>query len=123
MKIAIIRQKYAPYGGAENFSARYIERLAALGYEIHIFAREWKISGNPKIHLHQIPVKSKSSTFRLLEFNRKVQLELSRHSFDLIQSHEKTTTQDIYRAGDGCHKEWLAQRKKFYPFMGFILNK
>jgi UDP-glucose:(heptosyl)LPS alpha-1,3-glucosyltransferase len=120
MKIAIIRQKYAPYGGAEKFSAQYIDRLAQLGYEVHIFAREWKTSGYPNVHLHQISVKSKSSTLRLLEFNQEIERELSKYSFDLIQSHERTTTQDIYRAGDGCHKEWLAQRKKYYPIKGWL---
>lgn len=120
MKIAIIRQKYAPYGGAEKFSAQYIDRLAQLGYEIHIFAREWKTSGHPNVHLHPISVKSKSSTLRLLEFNQEIERELSNHSFNLIQSHERTTFQDIYRAGDGCHKEWLAQRKKYYPIKGWL---
>jgi UDP-glucose:(heptosyl)LPS alpha-1,3-glucosyltransferase len=27
-----------------------------------------------------------------------------------VQSFERTVGQDIYRAGDGCHREWLAQR-------------
>ncbi len=120
MKIAIIRQKYASYGGAEKFSAQYIDRLAQLGYEVHIFAREWKTSGHPNVHLHQVSVKSRSSTLRLLEFNQEIERELSKHSFDLIQSHERTTSQDIYRAGDGCHKEWLAQRKKYYPIKGWL---
>ncbi len=120
MKIAIIRQKYASYGGAEKFSAQYIDRLAQLGYEVHVFAREWKTSGHPNVHLHPISVKSKSSTLRLLEFNQEIERELSKYSFDLIQSHERTTFQDIYRAGDGCHKEWLSLRKKYYPIKGWL---
>ncbi|NOY64445.1 MAG: glycosyltransferase family 4 protein, partial [Nitrospirae bacterium] len=35
-----------------------------------------------------------------------------RREFDVIQSHDKTLLQDIYRAGDGCHREWLKQRLK-----------
>jgi UDP-glucose:(heptosyl)LPS alpha-1,3-glucosyltransferase len=31
-------------------------------------------------------------------------------NYDIIQSHDKTLYQDIYRAGDGCHIEWLRQR-------------
>ena len=120
MKIAIIRQKYASYGGAEKFSEQYINCLAQLGYEVHIFAREWIISGLPNVHLHPISVKSKSSTLRLLEFNKEIERELPKYSFDLIQSHERTKFQDIYRAGDGCHKEWLAQRKKYYPVKGWL---
>jgi UDP-glucose:(heptosyl)LPS alpha-1,3-glucosyltransferase len=32
---------------------------------------------------------------------------------DLVFSLERTLRQDIYRAGDGCHREWLAQRQRF----------
>ena len=35
---------------------------------------------------------------------------LRKQRFDIIQSHDKTLYQDIYRAGDGCHIEWLRQR-------------
>ncbi len=35
---------------------------------------------------------------------------LKKQRFDIIQSHDKTLYQDIYRAGDGCHIEWLRQR-------------
>ncbi len=40
---------------------------------------------------------------------------IGKESFDIIQSHEKTWKQDVYRVGDGCHKEWLEQRKRFLP--------
>jgi len=36
-------------------------------------------------------------------------------NFDLVQSHERVPCGDIYRAGDGVHKEWLRQRKKIIP--------
>ena len=36
---------------------------------------------------------------------------LSREPFDIVHSFERTVSQDIYRAGDGCHKEWLRVRK------------
>ncbi|MEF9426232.1 MAG: hypothetical protein L0956_03325, partial [Candidatus Mariimomonas ferrooxydans] len=44
---------------------------------------------------------------------------------DIIQSHDKTLYQDIYRAGDGCHIEWLRQRWKStgtYGKLSIILN-
>lgn len=40
---------------------------------------------------------------------------LKREHFDIIHSFERTLYQDIYRAGDGCHREWLAQRRKIDP--------
>ena len=41
MKIAIIRQKFVLYGGAEQFADSYIHQLAESGHEIHIFANQW----------------------------------------------------------------------------------
>jgi UDP-glucose:(heptosyl)LPS alpha-1,3-glucosyltransferase len=34
----------------------------------------------------------------------------SKVRFDIVQSFERTVGQDIYRAGDGCHREWLLRR-------------
>jgi UDP-glucose:(heptosyl)LPS alpha-1,3-glucosyltransferase len=30
--------------------------------------------------------------------------------WDVVQSHERTLGQDVYRAGEGCHRAWLAAR-------------
>ena len=38
---------------------------------------------------------------------------LNREAFDIIHSFERTLYQDIYRAGDGCHREWLARRAPY----------
>jgi UDP-glucose:(heptosyl)LPS alpha-1,3-glucosyltransferase len=38
--------------------------------------------------------------------------ELTRRRFDLVQSHERIACCDVYRAGDGVHAEWLAQRSR-----------
>ena len=40
MKIAIVRQKYVNYGGAENFVSEYTTHLANAGHNIHIFANQ-----------------------------------------------------------------------------------
>jgi UDP-glucose:(heptosyl)LPS alpha-1,3-glucosyltransferase len=42
---------------------------------------------------------------------------LQEQSFDIIHSFERTLYQDIYRAGDGCHREWLIQRRKLDPWL------
>ena len=41
MKIAIIRQKFVIYGGAEKFVQGYIHQLAEDGHDIHVFANQW----------------------------------------------------------------------------------
>ncbi|MBT3922906.1 MAG: glycosyltransferase family 4 protein [Nitrospina sp.] len=115
MKIAIIRQKFVLYGGAEQFVQGYIHQLAEAGHDIHIFANQWTPSSHPNIHVHHIPTYNINSFIRTLSFAWFSAKAVEKESFDIIQSHEKTWKQDVYRVGDGCHKEWLKQRKRFFP--------
>jgi UDP-glucose:(heptosyl)LPS alpha-1,3-glucosyltransferase len=42
-------------------------------------------------------------------FARAVCRELEKRPFNLVQSHERIACCDVYRAGDGVHREWLRQ--------------
>jgi len=112
MKLAIVRKKYTFHGGAEGFSQNLITRLAALGNEIHIYAIEWSGAPSRNIHYHKVPAIEFLSFLRDLSFliSSFFILRRDRKNLDIIQSHDKTLFQDIYRAGDGCHIEWLRQR-------------
>jgi UDP-glucose:(heptosyl)LPS alpha-1,3-glucosyltransferase len=48
---------------------------------------------------------------------------LKKSRYDIIHSFERTLYQDIYRAGDGCHKEWLAQRSKIESPVKGVVNR
>jgi len=115
MKIAIIRKKYTFHGGAEGFSQSLINHLVKKGHEIHIFAIKWQKDAEIKnLYFHKIPAITFNSflrdlSFAIYSYNT---LKKYRNEFDIIQSHDKTLFQDIYRAGDGCHREWLRQRLK-----------
>lgn len=113
MKIAVIRQKYVNYGGAEGFSAEHTLQLAKAGHEVHIFASSWTSPDLPNIHFHKVPTIRLNSYLRYLSFAWMAERLVRREKFDVVQSHERTWSQDIYRAGDGCHKEWLEQRGKY----------
>ena len=117
MKIAIIRQKFVLYGGAEQFADGYIHQLANSGHEVHIFANQWARSNHKNIHYHKVPTLNLNAFFRTLSFSRRVVKKIRKQQFDIVQSHEKTLLQDIYRAGDGCHKKWLNQRAKQFSFI------
>ena len=112
MKIAIIRQKFVLYGGAEQFADGFIHQLAESGHEVHIFANRWTPSHHKNIHHHFVATLNFNSFFRTLSFARTVAKEIREENFDIVQSHEKTWSQDVYRAGDGCHIKWLHQRGK-----------
>ncbi len=117
MKIAIIRQKFVLYGGAEQFVQGYIQQLAEAGHDIHIFANQWSSSDHPNIHLHHVRTFKLNAFIRTLSFAWFAARAVGKESFDIIQSHEKTWEQSVYRVGDGCHKEWLEQRKRFLPVL------
>ena len=123
MKIAIIRQKFVLYGGAEQFVQGYIHQLAEAGHDIHIFASQWSPTSHPNIYFHHVPSFKVNAFIRTLSFAWFAARAVSKGSFDIIQSHEKTWKQNVYRVGDGCHKEWLEQRKLLIPKLkGFFLS-
>ena len=47
MKLAIIRQKYTPYGGAEKFVSQALQTLSESdNLELLLFTRKWQDSSN-----------------------------------------------------------------------------
>lgn len=108
MKLAIVRQKYTPFGGAERFVERALEALRARNVDVSIIAREWQgdtrgLRVNP-FYLGR--------TWRDAGFAHGVQRLIAEQRFDLVQSHERIPGCDIYRAGDGVHATWLQLRNK-----------
>jgi UDP-glucose:(heptosyl)LPS alpha-1,3-glucosyltransferase len=116
MKIAVIRQKYVNYGGAEQFVSEYTTHLANAGHDIHIFANQWTSSDHPNIKVHPVRAIKLNSFLRTLSFASFSARAVRADSFDIVQSHERTWFQDVYRAGDGCHREWLERRADYLPF-------
>ncbi len=115
MRIAIIRKKYTFHGGAEGFSQNFIRQLTDTGHEVHLYAMKWEGTPLPQnLFFHKVPAIAFNSFLRDLSFSISsfIMLRNKRGYFDIIQSHDKTFYQDIYRAGDGCHIEWLRQRWK-----------
>lgn len=130
IKLALIRQKYRPDGGAERFLARAIEALKE-DVELTIFTRKWQQHTGAKI-VECNPVKW-SRISREKGFAKAVCEQVGKREFDLIQSHERIPCCDIYRAGDGVHREWLKQRARIIspiakaitritPFHNYVLE-
>lgn len=126
MRIGIVRKKYIFHGGAEGFSQNFIKHLADAGHEIHIFAITWSApTGVQNLYFHKVPAITFNSTLRDISFAFSSYMLLKRKRFDIIQSHDKTLYQDVYRAGDGCHIEWLVQRWKrtgLFGKLSIVLN-
>jgi UDP-glucose:(heptosyl)LPS alpha-1,3-glucosyltransferase len=108
LKLALIRQRYTPYGGAERFVARAMAALQDRGAQVTIVTRRWTGDGDALV----VNPFYLGSLWRDWSFARGVCATLARHDFDLVQSHERIACCDVYRAGDGVHREWLAQRAR-----------
>ena len=105
--IALVRQRYVRDGGAERFVSRALDALRSRNVSLTLVTREWRggegfevITCNP-FYLGRL--------WRDWSFARVVCRELGKRAFDLVQSHERIACCDIYRAGDGVHREWLKQ--------------
>jgi len=112
MKLAIVRQKYTPFGGAERFVERALAALRANNVDVSIIAREWQGEGVDNPHGVRVNPFYLGRTWRDAGFARAVQGLIAQHGFDLVQSHERIPGCDIYRAGDGVHATWLELRNK-----------
>ena len=119
MHIAIVRQKYTPFGGAERFVSNAISHLAQhkKGHtDVTLISRHWQDDNltNTTFNLicvspHYFP---KTSLIRDKSFAKAVQSIIKHQHFDIVQTHERIPGCDIFRAGDGVHATWLEQRAK-----------
>jgi len=110
MKIALVRARYNPFGGAERFAARAMQALASQKVTVTIIARSWKAQGAGSLRFLRCDPFYLGSTWRDWSFARAVRRLVENEHFDLVQSHERIPGLAIYRAGDGVHAAWLARR-------------
>jgi len=112
VKLALIRQKYTDFGGAERYVSQLARRLLERGHEVHILGLEWRSRESDGLVFHRLPA-GRGPTFRRLRaFAREAARAVEAGGFDLVHSFERTYAQDVFRAGDGCHAEFLARRAR-----------
>ncbi|MGH8674761.1 MAG: glycosyltransferase family 4 protein [Burkholderiales bacterium] len=107
-RIALVRQRYNPFGGAERFIERALASLERLGAEVTLIAREWRDASARRVLRVNPPYIG--SLWRDAGFARAARAAWTRERFDLVQSHERIPGCDVYRAGDGVHRQWLEYR-------------
>ncbi len=113
MRLALIRQRYNPYGGAERFVARALDALRREGVAVSVIAREWQVSGDGVAgELVRCNPPYLGRLWRDASFARAACRAVAEHGFDLVQSHERIACCDLYRAGDGVHAQWLDNRRR-----------
>jgi UDP-glucose:(heptosyl)LPS alpha-1,3-glucosyltransferase len=113
VRIALVRQRYNPYGGAERFIERALPALERSGVDVSLIARNWQ-SGAPGWEARKVLLANPfyiGNLWRDRSFARAARAAWQAGNFDLVQSHERIPGCDVYRAGDGVHAEWLDIRR------------
>ncbi|MEO6927952.1 MAG: glycosyltransferase family 4 protein, partial [Casimicrobiaceae bacterium] len=110
MRLAIIRQRYTPFGGAERAVENALEALLERDVAITLYTRAWPQTKLALIEPSIIDPFYLGSLWRDWGFQRGVCRAVSKARLDLVQSHERLCCCDIFRAGDGVHAVWLDER-------------
>lgn len=111
MHLAIIRQRYTPFGGAERFVSQALDALAGQGVALSLYTRQWP-GGESAFQPVLCNPFYLGSLWRDWSFGRAVCSAITRDRPTLVQSHERIPCCDIFRAGDGVHRVWLDERKR-----------
>ena len=109
MRVALVRQRYSPYGGAERFVERALPALERAGVELTLISR--RAEGWGARRFLEVDPFYVGNAWRDASFAAAARTAWEAGGFDLVQSHERIAGCDIYRAGDGVHAEWLEIRR------------
>jgi len=108
LTIAFVRRGYSPTGGAEAYLKRLARGVIEAGHEAQLIAtNEWPEDQWPFGTITRLRAESVIGFADELE-----QIRPQLHC-DALLSLERVWSCDVYRAGDGVHRAWLARRRKF----------
>ncbi len=113
MRLAFVKKRFSLHGGAEQYLKTLLGELSKEGHDVHVFANRW--ADEAGFTFHKVGLLPLTSFLSVLSFSKNSAKALRRDRFDCIISFERTEYQDIYRAGDGCHKAWLEIRSEVEP--------
>jgi UDP-glucose:(heptosyl)LPS alpha-1,3-glucosyltransferase len=116
MKIALLRQRVMALGGAETTLGYLVRGLAAAGQIVTVYGTDRKPQAQaalgPNVRYVQVPVWG-GKTLRVLSFALNSRRLLRQVRGQVVFSLERVLAPQVYRAGDGCHREWLTRRAPY----------
>jgi UDP-glucose:(heptosyl)LPS alpha-1,3-glucosyltransferase len=108
LRLALVRRGYSPTGGAEAYLKRLARGVIEAGHEVQLIAtNEWPEDQWPLGPITRLRAGS------VIGFADELEQIRSRLDCDGLLSLERVWSCDVYRAGDGVHRAWLARRRKF----------
>ncbi len=109
MKLLVVARPFAFHGGVERATAGLLAALVEHGHAVHLLTPRgsYHVRGvtHATLALPRLPAAARALAFALA-----ARRAVGRGRWDVVQSHERTLRQDVYRAGEGCHRAYLATR-------------
>src|SRR5215469_6745113 len=116
LKIALVRRSYSRSGGAEAYLRRLSHGIVEAGHDVQLVAtKEWPEDQWPFGSITRLSART------VIGFADEVEEIRPQLQCDVLFSLERVWSCDVYRAGDGVHRDWLARRRKFeLPLKQFV---
>ena len=114
MKWAIVRRRVTAMGGAELYVRRLIAELVRLQHSV-VLVTDTPVDILGVASVHVIPLNGARAN-QAAQFDKQARSVLASLEADCVFSLERNGRQDVYRAGDGVHRIWLQQRRRFAPW-------
>jgi UDP-glucose:(heptosyl)LPS alpha-1,3-glucosyltransferase len=117
MRLAVVCRPLGALGGVETATAGLVAELVRRGHAIDLLStrRQQDLAG---VRVRRLPVLEQPSILRVLSFALAARRAAARGSYDIVQSHERGLSQDIYRAGEGTHRGYLLAMGRARPRVG-----
>ena len=104
MKVAVICRPFSFHGGVETSTAGLLNALVERGgYDVDLITSAGQFPV-PGVRIRRLAVPGQPSVLRQLCFALAAKRAAQAGGYDVVQSHERCLAQDIYRAGEGCHR-------------------
>jgi UDP-glucose:(heptosyl)LPS alpha-1,3-glucosyltransferase len=116
MHIGLVKRSFRLQGGGERQLGYLIEGLLAQGHAMHLFSEQPPPGGQPAgLTYHALAAVPGPRALRALSFALRVRSALRHAGLTVVQSFDRTLGQQIYRAGEGVHREWLRRKRRSLP--------
>ena len=114
--IALLRRGYSPTGGAEAYLKRLAQGVVEAGHKVQLIATnkwpedQWRFGAMTRLRAESV-----------VGFADELEQIRSQLDCEVLLSLERVWSCDVYRAGDGVHRAWLARRREFeLPLKQFV---
>src|SRR6266542_300483 len=116
LSIGFVRRGYSQTGGAEAYLKRLARGVVDAGQDAQLITtKDWPQTEWPFGTRHRLQSGS------VIGFANGLKQVRPQIRCDVLMSLERVWNCDVYRAGDGVHRAWLARRRKFeIPLERFI---